>query len=398
MREEVREIVKEYGSDVNFLNVDDREIIVVGTAHISRQSVDLVREVIENEKPDTVCIELDPQRYKALSEQKRWESLDLKKLIKEKQLSTLIVNILLSSYQKKLGEKLGVMPGTELLEAANAAKENDIPISLCDREIRITLRRAWNSMSFFQKIKLMTGGLAGIFESNELTEEKLQEIRQKDVLNELMAELGKSMPVLKRVLLDERDSYLAQKIIKSEGRKIVAVVGAGHVNGIIAAINEKRNIDLSKIEIIPPSSPWIKIIGWGIPTIIVTSIILIGYYKGLAAAGDNSLYWFLANGIPSAIGAIIALGHPFTIISVFFAAPFTSLTPLIGAGYVAAFVQAYFKPPLVKEIQQVADDVNKPVMWWKNKLLRVLLVFILSGLGSLLGTYLGAYKIISNLF
>ena len=398
MREEVREIVKEYGSDVNFLNVDDREIIVVGTAHISRQSVDLVREVIENEKPDTVCIELDPQRYKALSEQKRWESLDLKKLIKEKQLSTLIVNILLSSYQKKLGEKLGVMPGTELLEAANAAKENDIPISLCDREIRITLRRAWNSMSFFQKIKLMTGGLAGIFESNELTEEKLQEIRQKDVLNELMAELGKSMPVLKRVLLDERDSYLAQKIIKSEGRKIVAVVGAGHVNGIIAAINEKRNIDLSKIEIIPPSSPWVKIIGWGIPIIIITSIILIGYYKGLAAAGDNSLYWFLANGIPSAIGAIIALGHPFTIITVFFAAPFTSLTPLIGAGYVAAFVQAYFKPPLVKEIQQVADDVNKPVMWWKNKLLRVLLVFILSGLGSLLGTYLGAYKIISNLF
>ena len=398
MREENRNLIKDYGSDVNFLNVDDREIIVVGTAHISRQSVDLVREVIENEKPDTVCIELDPQRYKALSEQKRWESLDLKKLIKEKQLSTLIVNILLSSYQKKLGEKLGVMPGTELLEAANAAKENDIPISLCDREIRITLRRAWNSMSFFQKIKLMTGGLAGIFESNELTEEKLQEIRQKDVLNELMAELGKSMPVLKRVLLDERDSYLAQKIIKSEGRKIVAVVGAGHVNGIIAAINEKRNIDLSKIEIIPPSSPWIKIIGWGIPTIIVTSIILIGYYKGLAAAGDNSLYWFLANGIPSAIGAIIALGHPFTIISVFFAAPFTSLTPLIGAGYVAAFVQAYFKPPLVKEIQQVADDVNKPVMWWKNKLLRVLLVFILSGLGSLLGTYLGAYKIISNLF
>jgi len=249
LREEIRNLIKDYGSDVNFLNVDDREIIVVGTAHISRQSVDLVREVIENEKPDTVCIELDPQRYKALSEQKRWESLDLKKLIKEKQLSTLIVNILLSSYQKKLGEKLGVMPGTELLEAANAAKENDIPISLCDREIRITLRRAWNSMSFFQKIKLMTGGLAGIFESNELTEEKLQEIRQKDVLNELMAELGKSMPVLKRVLLDERDSYLAQKIIKSEGRKIVAVVGAGHVNGIIAAINENRNIDLSRLKL-----------------------------------------------------------------------------------------------------------------------------------------------------
>lgn len=398
MREEIRKVIKDYGTDVNILNVDEREIIVVGTAHISRQSADLVREVIENEKPDTVCIELDKQRYKALSEQKRWESLDLRNLIKEKQLSTLIVNILLSSYQKKLGEKLGVMPGTELLEAANTAKENDIPISLCDREIRITLRRAWNSMSFFQKIKLMTGGFAGIFESQELSEEKLQEIRKKDVVSELMAELGKSMPVLKRVLLDERDTYLAQKIIKSHGKKIVAVVGAGHVNGIIVAIKERRDIDLSQIEVIPPASPWIKIIGWGIPTLIITTIILIGYYKGLDAAGDNSLYWFLANAIPSAIGAIIAFAHPLTVISVFFAAPFTSLSPVIGAGYVAAFIQAYFRPPIVKEVQKVADDVNKPLMWWKNKLLRVLLVFILSSIGSLLGTYLGAFKIISNLF
>ncbi|MBZ0200264.1 MAG: TraB/GumN family protein [Ignavibacteriaceae bacterium] len=398
MSEAENNVVRDYGTDVNFINLDEREIIIIGTAHISRQSADTVREVIENEKPDTVCIELDAQRYKALSEKKRWESLDLKNLIKEKQLSTLIVNILLSSYQKKLGEKLGVMPGTELLEAANTAKENNIPISLCDREIRITLRRAWNSMSFWQKIKLMGGGFAGIFEKQELTEEKLQEIRQKDVVSELMAELGKSMPVLKRVLLDERDTYLAQKIYKSEGKKIVAVVGAGHVNGIIEAINEKRNINLASIEIVPPSSPWVKIIGWGIPVIIVASILLIGYYKGLGAASDNSLYWFLANGIPSAIGAMIAFAHPITIIAVFFAAPFTSLTPVIGAGYVAAFIQAYYRPPVVKEIQNVADDVNKPVMWWKNKLLRVIFVFILSSLGSVLGTYLGAYKIISSLF
>ncbi len=398
MQEPETKLVRDYGTDVNFIKFDDREIIIIGTAHISRQSADTVREVIEAEKPDTVCIELDAQRYKALSEKKRWESLDLKNLIKEKQLSTLIVNILLSSYQKKLGEKLGVMPGTELLEAAKTANENNIPISLCDREIRITLRRAWNSMSFWQKIKLMSGGFAGIFEKQELTEEKLQEIRQKDVVSELMAELGKTMPVLKRVLLDERDTYLAQKIYKSDGKKIVAVVGAGHVNGIIQAINEKRNIDLTSIEVVPPSSPWVKIIGWGIPAIIVASILLIGYNKGLGAASDNSIYWFLANGIPSAIGAIIALAHPITIIAVFFAAPFTSLTPVIGAGYVAAFIQAYYRPPVVKEIQDVADDVNKPLMWWKNKLLRVILVFILSSLGSLLGTYLGAYKIISNLF
>ncbi len=390
--------IRKYPPDVVIINDDDREIIVIGTAHISKQSADLVKEVIENEMPDCVCIELDAQRYNALSERNRWESLDIIAVIKEKQLTTLFLNIILSSYQKKLGEKLGVLPGVEMLNAINTAKNLGLEIALCDREIRITIRRAWNSMSFWQKFKLFSSGFAGLFDKMELTEEKLQELRQKDVLSEMIEELGKSLPVLKNVLIDERDIYLSKKIEAVSGKKIVAVVGAGHVKGICRELENKKEIDLKKLEHIPSSSWVLKIIGWGIPALIIASIILIGYIKGLSAAQDNVIYWILANGIPCSIGAILAVAHPITIIASFFAAPITSLSPLIGAGYVAAFVQAYFQPPLVKEFQSVSDDIRKIRMWWKNKLLKILLVFILTGLGSLIGTYVGAYEIISNLF
>ena len=398
MNEELKNQKIVYSEDVQTVNKNGREYIIVGTAHISRQSAELVKEVIEKEKPDTVCIELDEKRFKALSEKNRWENLDLKSLIRQKQLSTLIINLVLSSYQKKLGEKLGVTPGTELLEAANAANENNIPIELCDREVRITLKRAWHSMGFWQKLKFLFGGLAGIFEKQELTEEKLTELRSKDVLSEMMDELGKAMPVLKKVIIDERDQYIAQKMKESKGEKIVSVVGAGHVNGIIKSLESDDKIDLKAIEVIPKPSPVAKIIGWGIPAIIIASILFIGYSKGLSEAGDNAIFWILANGIPSAIGALIALAHPLTILTAFLAAPVTSLSPLIGAGYVAAFVQAYFQPPLVKDFQHVAESARKFSMWWKNKLLKVLLVFILASLGSVLGTYVGLFEIVKNVF
>ena len=398
MTEEIIQKEKKYTADVQRVNKNGREYIIVGTAHISRQSADLVREVITDEKPDRVCIELDEKRFKALSEKNRWENLDLKNLIKQKQLSTLIVNLVLSSYQKKLGEKLGVTPGTELLEAAKTAKDLNLPIELCDREVRITLKRAWHSMSLWQKLKLLVGGFGGIFEKQELSEEKLAELRSKDVLSEMMDELGKAMPVLKKVIIDERDKYIAQKMKESKGEKIVSVVGAGHVNGIVNALESNEEIDLNEIEVIPPPSPIAKIIGWGIPLIIIGSILFIGYSKGLNEAGDNALFWILANGIPSAFGAIVALAHPATILASFLAAPITSLTPVIGAGYVAAFVQVFFQPPVVKEFQAVAADFSKPIMWWKNKLLKVLLVFILTGIGSVIGTYVGFFEIVTNVF
>lgn len=399
MEENTVDIEKvEYSSDVAVVDVDGRTYIIVGTAHISQTSTDLVREVIEREQPDVVCVELDEQRYQSLVDQSKWESLDLREIIRRKQLMTLLINLLLSSYQKRLGQKLGIAPGTELLEATKVAQELDIPVELVDRDVRITLRRAWNSMSFLEKMKLVSSGFIGAFEGEEISEEQLTELRQSDVLTELMNELGEFMPVLKTVLIDERDTYIAQKTRAASGQKAVVVVGAGHMNGIRETLQANQSQDLAEIETVPPASKAGKIIGWSIPAIIVGALLYIGFTQGLEEFGNNAWYWFIANGIPTAIGAALAWAHPVTIIASFFAAPFTSLTPLIGAGYVAAFVQVYMKPPTVKELKSVGEDASKLKMWWKNKLLRILLVFIFASLGSIIGTVLGAGEIFSNLF
>lgn len=389
---------KEYPQDVHVVEVGEKTILLIGTAHISQESVDLVKDVIESEDADCVCIELDDKRYQALSNKKQWQSLDLKAIIRNKQLSTLLASMLMASYQKRLGGKLGVTPGAELMAAATTAKSKHIPISLCDRDIRITLRRAWKSTGFFKKSYLVSSLFASLFDNTEISEEKLRELKQKDMLSELMGELGDTFPEFKQVLIDERDMFLAEKIKGSPGKKIIAVVGAGHVAGLSAKILEDNRDKLEEIISIPPVSKLWKTIGWAIPLTIIASLVLIGLKKGVAVAGANLLYWILANGIPCAIGSAVAFAHPLTIISGFLAAPITSLTPVIGAGYVTAFVQVMVKPPIVKEFEQVGDDIGHLTSWWKNKLLRVFLVFFLSGLGSAIGTYVGGYEIIKNLF
>jgi len=387
-----------YSDDVAHITIGERDIFLVGTAHVSQESVELVRQVIANEKPDCVCVELDEKRYKALSGKKRWESLDLKEIIKKKQLSTLLVNLILSSYQKKLGMQLGVMPGAELLEATREADRHSIPVSLCDRDVRVTLRRAWHETSFLKKGYLLATLLVSLFDKTEITEEKLEQLKKKDVLSELMSELGEAMPELKKVLIDERDIYLAEKIKMSSGRKLVAVVGAGHMEGIKKNIREDHSGVLPSISTFPPVSSSFKSLGWAIPLLIIGSLVAIGIQKGGTAAGANLLYWVLANGIPTAIGAMLAWAHPLTIASAFAASPVTSLTPIIGAGYVTAFVQVMVRPPVVREFETVAEDMSTFAGWWKNKLLRVFLAFLLPGLGSMIGTWVGGVEIISNLF
>ena len=388
----------DYGPDVHELEFGDKSVLLIGTAHISQESVNLVKRVIEQERPDTVCLELDDKRYKAMTEKEDWQKLDLKQIIKNKQLSTLLVSILMSSYQKRLGGKLGVKPGAELLAGALTAKEHAIPVSLCDRDVRITLRRAWKSTSFFKKGYLLSSLLASVFDKEEIDEERLEDMKKKDVLAGLMDEMGQSFPDLKRVLIDERDIYLAEKIKDTAGDRLVAVVGAGHVAGIKKAFHEDNSDNLSKITEIPPVSRIWKVIGWSIPVLIIGSLIAIGIMKGASVAGANLLFWVLANGIPAAMGALLAFAHPVTTAGAFAAAPLTSLTPVIGAGYVTAFIQVMKRPPVVREFETVGDDIATVKGWWKNKLLRVFLVFFFTGLGSAVGTWVGGYEIFKNLF
>jgi pheromone shutdown-related protein TraB len=388
----------DYPDDVTLIRLPDRTVLVIGTAHISKQSSDLVEKIITGEKPDTVCIELDEKRYEALSRKQQWENLDLKQVIRSKQLSTLLVNLILAAYQKKLGGQLGIMPGMELLTAARVAEQNGIGMELCDREVRVTLRRVWHATSIWKKGYLLATLFASLFDKTELDEEKLAELRKKDVLSELMNEIGALMPDTKKALIDERDIYMAEKIKTAPGRRIVAVVGAGHMEGIARAVLEDNSGLMEELDRVPPVGRGWKIVGWAIPAAIIMALVLIGIREGAGAAGANLGFWILANGIPTALGALLAWAHPATVLSAFAAAPVTSLTPVIGAGYVTAFVQVMTRPPVVREFETVGSDILSFPGWWRNKLLRIFLVFLLTGVGSMIGTWVGGYRIFTNLF
>jgi pheromone shutdown-related protein TraB len=383
---------------VSVLTVGDKTVILVGTAHVSQESVEIVKRVIEQEHPDDVCVELDAKRFEAISHPNRWESLDLKEIIRKQQLSTLMVNLVLASFQKRLGDKLGVLPGMEMLEAIRMAEKHNIPVILGDRDVRVTMRRAWRNTPFWRKSLLVSSLMLSIFDTTEVSEDEIRNLKKQDVLSEMMKDLGKEVPTLKVALIDERDRYLAKKIVETPGKRTVAVVGAGHVAGICKIIEQQVSVDLEELNYIPPVSPIWKMVGWSIPLLIIGSIAWIGWQKGADAAGDNALFWILANGIPSGIGGILAMAHPLTILTAFASAPFTSLTPVIGVGYVTAFVQAYLQPPIVKDFQTVAEDIAIPGRWWKSRLLRVFLAFLLPTIGSIIGTWVGGTRIVSNLF
>lgn len=383
--------------DIVRLQVDGRELILVGTAHISQKSTDLVRKVIQDEKPDVVCVELDSRRYASLTNPDQWEKLDLKSIIRKKQLGALIAQLSLAGYQRRLGSQLGVKPGIELLEATKVADEMSIPFDLCDRDVGITLKRAWRKTPFIKQIWLMSSMAAGLFDRSEISEEQLEEIKEKDVLNEMLREVGEAMPTMKQVLIDERDSYLASKILASKGDKVVAIVGAGHVQGMVEHLEKGDPIDVAPLEEMPPASNTWKWIGALIPVLIAASLVWIGMTKGFDEAKANFIFWCVVNGVPCAVGGLIALAHPLTILGGLIAAPFTSLTPVIGAGYVTAFIQAWLSPPTVEELQSAGDDMSKPGMWWKNRLLKIFLAFLLPTLGSAIGTWVGFGGILKNL-
>ena len=237
-----------------------------------------------------------------------------------------------------------------------------------------------------------------MFAGPKISEEELEELKEQDVLTELMDDLGRHLPAVKKVLIDERDAYLAERLRRSSGKRVVAVVGAGHLEGIHRSLLDGGPVDLDELSELPPASPMWKIAGWGIPLLILAALGYIGFSQGAEKVGEDVQFWLLANAIPTAIGGMIALAHPMTILAGFLAAPFTSLTPVIGAAYVTAFVQAYVRPPVVKEFQTVSDDLLVPRMWWRNKLLKIFLAFLLPGFGSMLGSLLGGGKIFTSLF
>lgn len=367
------------------LDFDEKEFILVGTAHVSKKSAQLVRTVIEEENPDTVCVELCQSRYQAIKQKDRWQDTDIIKVVKEKNSFLLLSNLLLASFQKRIAKQFGIKPGQEMITAIETAETVGAQIHLADRDIRTTLSRTWRIMGFWGKMKLMFQLILSLGQLDEIKEEDIEKMKQQDVLETLLAEVGKSLPALKAILIDERDQYLAEKIRTAPGNKVVAVVGAGHIPGIKKSWN--TDIDIRALEQLPPKGKSIGIIKWLIPAVIIGLFIAGFFYGGAKAGADMIIWWILANGLLAGVGAIIALAHPATILSSILAAPLTSLNPMIAAGWVAGLVEAFSRKPKVKDLESLPDDILSIRGFWKNNVTRILLVVIFTNLGSSLGTF-----------
>lgn len=380
------------GQSMHRVQLGEREIILLGTAHVSQTSVDEVRQAIEQERPDTVCVELDSQRHQALRDRNRWESLNLFQVIRKGQAPMLLANLALASYQKRMGLQTGVKPGAELAAAADVAEANGMRVELVDRNIRTTLLRAWRKTGFWKKNQLVVTMFASMFEKQQIDEEELARLRQGDTLSAMLDELGDMLPAVKAILVDERDRFMAHYIRRAPGEKVLAVVGAAHLPGILRWLEQEQAPEsILELDTIPPKPAASKILPWLIPG-IVAALFVAGFFFGdRSRIADAALAWILANGLLSAGGALIALGHPLTILTAFIAAPITSLNPTIGAGMVAGLVQAMAAAPTVRDLETVGDELATLRGWWRNRVTRVLLVFVLSSLGSAIGTFVALH-------
>ncbi len=388
-------------SQVN-LNLGGKEIILLGTAHVSQASCDEVKAAIIEKKPDVVAIELDEQRFASLNDSESWKNLDIIKVLKEKKGFLLLANLVLSSFQKRMGANVGVKPGDEMRSGINAAKELGIPAEMVDRPIQTTLRRAWAKNSGYGKIKLLSALLASAASKEEVSGEEIENLKDKSEMDGMMNELSEFMPGVKEVLIDERDFYLAAHIweaVQKEQRKsVIAVLGAGHLPGVQTHLEKiaagAENTDTSEICSLPKKKIGAKIIGWMIPLLIIAMIVSGFVYGGMTKGADLLGAWVVWNALLAGIGALIAGGHPLTVLMAAFGAPFTSLCPLVGVGMFAGIVQAVICKPKVRDMESVMDDVSSVKGFYKNRLLRVLLVFFLSSLGSSIGTFVGGSSIV----
>ncbi|WP_033828746.1 TraB/GumN family protein [Bacillus andreraoultii] len=381
--------------NITRITIENKEYILIGTAHVSKNSAELVKEVIENEEPDAVCIELDQGRYQSITEGNKWKDTDIFKIIKEKKAGMMFINLALSSFQKKMADQMGIKPGQEMIQGIESAKEIGAKLVLADRNIQITFSRIWHSMSFKEKMLLLSQIIASIFSNEEISEEELEKLKSKDTIDAMLNEFTESLPQLKRPLIDERDQYLAEKIRTAPGEKVVAVLGAAHVPGVSREIYKKQ--DLKKLTEISPKSKKPKIIGWSIPIIII-AIIAYTFFANPEAGMQQTISWFLWHGCLSALGATIALGHPLTILTAFVAAPFTALNPLLASGWFAGFVQAFVQKPTVRDFENLSANLSTVKGFWNNKVTRILLIIILSNIGSSIATFISGADILRLFF
>lgn len=382
-------------NNITRLIYQGKEIILIATAHVSKESAELVRQVIDEERPDSVCIELDEGRYQNIINPKAWENMDLVKVIKSKRVGFLIVNLILSSYQKKMAKKLDTIVGGEMLQGIESAKEVGAELVLADRNIQTTFLRIWRKLSLWEKLKLLFALVFSYEDDTEITNQDLQELLQEDMLESVMANLKKEFPQVGQILVSERDQYLAFKIKNAPGGKVVAVLGGAHVPGVTKEIFLEQEIE--SISVVPPKSHLSKIAGWIIPAII-TGLILYSFIMNFQSGLRQLSAWVLWTGSFAAVFTALSLGHPLSILTSFLAAPITTLHPLLACGWFAGLVQAMIKKPTVQDVYNIQTDIYSLKGIFKNRFLKTLLVIMMTNIGGTIGTIIAGTDLIRNLF
>ena len=385
----------EDNENITRLHLGDKEIILIGTAHVSRSSAELVKEVIDAERPDSVCVELDAQRYQTITEGNKWQEQDIFKIIKEKKATLLLINLVLASFQKRVAKQFGTNAGQEMLQGIASANETGANLVLADRNIQTTFARIWHNMGFWGKGRLIMEIIYSIFNDESITEEEMEKMKSKDTLNAVLNDLASSYPKLKATLVDERDQYLAQKIKEAPGQKVVAILGAAHVPGVKEEIYKEH--DLAVLNQVPASSWIYGLIGWSIPALII-GFIAYGFITNPAVGTQQSLSWVLWTGILAALGTTLALGHPLSILTSFVAAPLTTLHPMLAAGWFAGLTQAYVCRPNGRDFENISEDVFSLKGFWNNKVTRILLIITFANIGASVGTFVAGANILRLFF
>ena len=384
-------------SNIHVIPYKDKQLILVGTAHVSKDSANLVREVIEFYEPDNICIELDSDRYKALENPQAYSETDLLKIIREKKAMQLLANTILSSYQKRMAKQMGSEVGLEMITAINLSKEKDLPLTLADRNVNVTFKRIWRSLTAMDKFKMLTFAIDSLLDGKdeEVSQEVIDAMLEEDMLTASLSEIREAFPKIATILVDERDQHLANKIKTAKGNKILAVVGGAHIPGIKSELEKDQDMD--KITFVPEKKPYTKIFGWLI-TLGFISLFVMSFQKGFDQGISTIITWSLWSGGLAALATALMRAHPLTILATFLSAPLAALNPVIAVGFIAATVEASLKKPTVNDVNNINEDIKSFKGWRKNRFIKALALVFVANLGSVIGQVISSWSIITNLF
>lgn len=401
----------EKNEPIAIIEIGDNCITVLGTAHVSKASAEAVESLISSREYQSVALELCSSRHNAIVNPDALAKMDLFQVLRSGKAPMVMASLALGAYQQRMAEQFGIEPGAEMRAAIKSAKEENLAVHLIDREIGITLKRVYKNVPWWRRFNLFSGLLFSVISKEKVSEEEIESLKEGDILESTFSQFAEEAKDLFAPLIDERDQYMAAQLLEAlENKKhhhMLAVVGAGHLKGIQTYLSQfqqslterkdhTKNI-LQELDRMPPSSNWLKVVPW-----LIVLVVLLGFTLGFSRSSDLGLKlvldWVIINGGLAALGATLALAHPITILTAFVAAPLTSLNPMIGAGMVTAAVEIYLRKPNVGDFGRLRSDTTSVKGWWRNRVTRVLLVFMFSTLGSVIGTYVAGFRIFEQLF